>query len=119
MTLTKKENTYILVKNQSLIKKRFFPIREMILRKMVEMKAKMIIHQEITLLRAVMAEALAEAVALEVDSAADIAAADSADLITIPRIITILTVISGVPAGVGAGVGDADVITVPADVPAA
>lgn len=63
------------------------------------------------------AEALAEAVALEVDSAADIAAADSADLITIPHIITILTVISGVPAG--AGVGDADVITVPADAPAA
>lgn len=63
------------------------------------------------------AEALAEAVALEVDSAADIAAADSADLITIPHIITILTVISGAPAGVG--VGDADVITVPADAPAA
>ena len=63
------------------------------------------------------AEASAEAVALEVDSAADIAAADSADLITIPRIITILTVISGVPAGVGAG--DADATTVPADAPAA
>lgn len=63
------------------------------------------------------AEASAEAVALEVDSAADIAAADSADLITIPRIITILTVIFGGPAGVGAG--DVDATTVPADAPAA
>lgn len=63
------------------------------------------------------AEASAEAVALEVDSAADIAAADSADLITIPHIITILTVISGAPDGVGAG--DVDATTVPADAPAA
>ena len=58
------------------------------------------------------AEASAEAVALEVDSAADIAAADSADLITIPRIITILTVISGVPAGAGVGVRDAIMVPV-------
>ncbi len=62
-----------------------------------------------------LAEAALEDTAEAVDLAADLARAVLEDRIIIPHIITILTDISGVPAG--AGVGDRGVgITVPAAV---
>ena len=64
---------------------------------------------------AALAEAASADIAVAVDLAEDRAPVDLADLIIIPRIITIPTDISGAQVGVGAGDRDV-VITVPAAV---